>query len=447
MEEITSQALAAIMRRAPVWAASMAGRTKVFTGDPMGGKAHVEGSDGRFKIIVHPDVAANPIDLEFTLLHEIAHIFRRDLVSMHKHQHQSQEINIAADCIINDTLVSMRVPAPSFAKNGCWGQDIFGFNCAGKSINELMKTKDAQEKLQNGKGKESKPGNADPNGEKVEESDGQGGTKLTEEHGGVGAGEDPCEEHRLGVDPVIHSNLKPMATSMAAYARSMFFEKGFKSKNMVTRLDWRRNRSAFAARNDVVIPRTKTTVGGNERGGPLVNLVLDVSGSMSPTWVATAAAIATEIEAAGLDFDLWLTPIRRKAKDPKQVLKALQTNKHVYDMCEEMSFPREQHWGGNLTQFTKSVKGGPSNGFIGKHMDDAKMTQSADELFALRCFETEDPVVWVYVGDYQSCIGLDMHYAPNFLHCMLIGDKITSYQKPVKEIMEREQLPRWFYKV
>jgi hypothetical protein len=433
MKEITRQAMEAIMKRAPVWAASMAGRTKVFTDESVE-TALVTGGNGRFKIVVNPTIAEGP-DLEFVIMHEIAHVFREDIVSMQYHPGMAQDINIAADCIINDTLLQMGVPKPVMDHQLCWGKDIYGMYCTGKSINQLLNVKQ-----QNEAPIPTAPGSVNSKGESTEEGE-EGNVEGEEPSGGVGATDDPCKIVGIGKDPIIHEEMKPMARSIAAYARSQFFETGFKSNNMVTRLDWRRNRSAFAGRNDIVIPRSKTSVGGKEYGGPLINLVLDVSGSMRPSWVATAAVIAEEIEEAGLDFDLWLTPVRRKAKDKHAMLKALKNGKGAInnndDLLEDMSFPDEQHWGGHV-EYTQ-IPGGPSN--VDK--DPRSNPECCDELVALRCFETADPVVWIYIGDYFSTVGLKMHFQPNFLHvCMTQpGDRYGA-----EKVLNDNALPRWFYK-
>lgn len=437
MEDITSKAMGAIMKRAPVWAASMAGRTKVFTGDIE--TAHVTGGNGRFKIVINEKIA-NSSDLEFVLMHEIAHIFRSDLVSMNKHRHMARDINIAADCIINDTLLQMGVPKPSMADDICWGMDIYGQYCTGKSINNLLNVKKKQDDKE-----PSAPGDVSSKGERIEEGEGEDGRPGEQQGGGVGADEDPCKIIGVGMDPIVHKEMKPLARSVAAYARSMFFERGFNSKNMVTRLDWRRNRSTFAGRNDIIIPKTTTKMGGRESGGPLVNLVLDVSGSMHCSWVATAASIAEEIERAGLDFDLWLTPLRRKARNKTAVINALlDSGKYsAYDYLEKMSFDGEPHWGGNL-DISKPRDGGPTLGYerLGSR------TRGADELAALRLFETKDPVVWIYIGDYKSQMNLEMHYQKNFLHVM-ISDKneMDRDVASINGIMEKESLPRWHYHI
>ena len=423
MKDITEYAMEVITKRAPVWAAAMAGRTKVFTGDVP--TAHVEGGGGRFKIVVSPRLAASP-DLEFVLLHEIAHIFRSDLKSMHKHQAMAQQINIAADCIINDSLINLGVPKP--AGDICWGKDIYKMDCTGKSINQLLDLKQ-----QGGEGKETAPGNVTAEGEEAVSEEGEAG----EEEGDHNKGGSNMGEMGLGLDPVLHKQLKPMAHSIAAYARSMFFETGFKSNNMVTKLDWRKNRSAFLGRTDIAIPRTKTVVGGKERGGPLINLVLDTSGSMAPSWVATASAIATEIKQAGLDFDLWISPYSAKATNAELILDRLQKDEDYGDL---MDF--DTRLGGVIDK--EPIKGAASRA----HRCSKPHAGGADELEALARMKTKDPVVWIYIGDYHSRMNLQLHYDKNFLHVFLVDTKGYNSSSAIdgnRRILDKNLLPRWYY--
>lgn len=442
MREITTKAMETIMSRAPVWAASMAGRTKVFT-DPDVPTAYVTGGDGRFKIVVNDKIADSP-DLEFVLLHEIAHIFREDGASMQRHKHLTEKINIAADCIINDSLVDLGLPRPSFEKDICWGRTVFKRNCVGVSINSLMNvTIDESDASK----KSTAPGNVDSNGNELSPSSQGGGT--TEERGterNRGSGEDLSHVSGLGKDPIIHTETLTVAKSVAAYAKKMFFPPGFKSKNVGTKTDWRKNRSAFSGRTDIVIPRTTIGEYGNERSGPLINLVLDTSGSMNQSWVATASVMAGEIRKAGLDFDLWISPGRLKAKCPEKALDALQTGEGLTGLVETASFPGKSHSYGEAC-FTPE-KGRPSG--VERHPDG--QNEGADELDALSMMETGDPVLWVYIGDYWSRMNRKMHFKPNFLHVLMSdGRHEANHPKdPIHmnyEAMKKHHLPHWVYKV
>ncbi len=439
MRDITEEALRSINTFAPVWAASMAGRTKIFTGTDTS-TAYVTGGDGRFKIVVNEKIAAS-IDLTFVILHEIAHIFREDISSMMKHRHMAEKINVAADCIINDSLVKLGIPKPSMHADLCWGSTIYGMPCQDKSINNLINVEPLDP---NAGQKATAPGNVTPNGEEVKEEGEGEQAKDGKPAGGVGASEDPCQHVGLGRDPVVHDNMKQMTKSIAAYARSQFFERGFKSKNLSTKADWRRNRSAFAGRTDVVIPKLTVAEYGNEHQGPLINLVLDVSGSMQEEWVATATEIAKEIKRAGLDFDLWLTPMRRKSSNPMKTLEHVGCYGAGATHLEDMSFPEERHWGHQAPALPR--KGGPTNA---KNSGKVNGYSGADELQALALMETEDPVAWVYIGDYHSKMQLDMHIARNFLHVVLApkSGHMDSGTDVNTKIMKNLSLPRWIYGV
>jgi hypothetical protein len=430
VNDITSHAIRTIMGRAPIWATHLAGRTRVFV-DPDCPTAYVTGGGGRFKIVVNDKIANSP-DLEFILLHEIAHIFRADLSSMEKYPELAPQINVAADCIINDSLVDLGVPKPKELEHQiCWGKDIYKKDCSKSSINELLKFSTKEKDQQ----KATKPGDVDENGHKV----GEDGTEMEGEPS-VGTDADMSGKIGLGGSPAHYEQAKQLARSLAAYARRMFFEQGFKSKNMSSKNDWRRNRSSFAGRSDVVIPRTTYGAAGNERQGPLVNLVLDVSGSMNETWVKTAATIAEEISNAGLDFDLWLTPIRQRARNPKRALRKLSESGGTYNSGLDkedlypQSFPTVRHH--------RDLKSGPLPGAPSNARGEANQGTGADELFAVGFMETLDPVVWIYIGDYQSTIGFDLHFAHNFLHVPICDPR---YQESSITVLDNKRLPRWKY--
>lgn len=427
MKDITSQAMGVLMKHAPVWAASMAGRTKVFISDETP-TAHVTGSNGRFKIVINPKLKR---DMPFILMHEVAHIFRADIISMKNNQHLAREINVAADCIINDSLKKMKIPiTTSTSEMVCWGKDIYEMDCSTKSINDLMKITPNKKQMQ--KAQPSEPGKVTSDGEPVngEAAAGEGGESEKDGKRGGGVGDDFSGYIGLGGGQV-HGDPKQLARSVVAYARRMFFEKGFKSKNMSTKYDWRRNRSAFASRQDIVIPRTTVGEYGHNTEGPLVNLVLDTSGSMDASWVATAAVIAREVGKAGLDYDLWLTPSTQKAKNPEKVLEALINGGAIQDHLEE---PTRYQEGGPRPSRNKEIK---------------RIGVGANELREIINFKTEDPVVWIYVGDYKSDMRYELFLDANFLHIPMLGHEGLAgdaWSKPIFEEMHKRSLPRWFYK-
>ncbi len=432
MEDITAEAMDILMAHAPVWAASMAGRTKVFISDETP-TAYVTGSNNRFKIVINPSMRPS---LAFVLMHEVAHIFRNDITSMKKNEHLATKINIAADCIINDSLKKMGIkPKKAVEEIGCWGKDLYGFDCSEKSINDLMKVEPKESE-----NAPSAPGNVTPSGQPYEEEQaGEGAGEGGEEEGTKGVGDDFSGHIGLGGGDV-HNDPKNLARSVVSYAKRMFFEAGFKSKNMSTRYDWRRNRSAFAGRHDVVVPRTTVGEYGHNTEGPLVNLVLDTSGSMDQSWVKAATVIASEIGASGLDYDLWLTPSRRKARNPKKLLAALCDSKYN---VEEYLEPERKTYFGRLEDRIKPYpsRAIPLNRSIGS---------GANELREIAYFDTEDPVVWIYVGDYLSTMDYELFLDKNFLHVPMVskgsagGDR---WSKVVFDTMKAKSLPRWFYTV
>jgi len=433
MQDITSEAMDTLMRHAPVWAASMAGRTKVFISDETP-TAHVTGNNGRFKIVINPKLVH---DMPFVLMHEVAHIFRKDITSMEKNKHLAREINVAADCIINDSLIGMGITASTSTREmACWGMDIYKKDCSNRSINDLMKIKPPEEKLSEAVEKASEPSSATPEGETyVEEFESEDASEKKSEVKGVG---DDFSGY-IGVGGgQVHTDAKTVARSVVSYARRMFFEAGFKSKNMSTKYDWRRNRSAFASRQDVVIPRTTVGEYGHNSEGPLVNLVLDTSGSMNESWVATAAMIAKEISTAGLDYDLWLTPSRRKAKRPDKVLAGLIEGTSVNHLLHEASNTRKL--------FQDRVGPTPSRAIYLRE----PLGHGANELREIAWFNTEDPVVWIYIGDYCSSVEFELFTDKNFLHVPMIpvGERNgNSWTRGTFQNFEEMSLPRWFFEV
>lgn len=429
MKDITGEAMDTLMKYAPVWAASMAGRTKVFISEETP-TAHASGSNGRFKIVINPKLKG---DMPFILMHEVAHIFREDIQSMRKNPAIGKEINVAADCIINDSLKAMKIPMTNdIRKMACWGQDFYQRDCSKMSINSLMKIKQSESASVS----PSEPGAVTPGGQSAED-EGRGGEDETEGTETGGVGDDLSGYVGLG-DNTMFGDPKQLAHSVVAYARRMFFEAGFKSKNMSTKYDWRRNRSAFATRTDVVIPRTTVGEYGHNTEGPLVNLVLDVSGSMHSSWVSTASVIAREIGKAGLDYDLWLTPSRRKARNPEAVLDALEKGVWIGDM-NDVLHDISNH-GKRLDERVRP--------HTSRDKPIEKIGHGANELREIVYFHTEDPVVWIYVGDYCSSIDYELFLDKNFLHIPMVDGGSSSnrlWTNDVFDEMKRRSLPRWFY--
>ena len=443
--EITSKAIQEINKVAPVWAAELAGRAKFFADDTVD-TAYVTNAEEGMKIVVGSKWVNDPGFL-FILMHEMAHVFREDLISMQNNQNESEKINVAADCIINDTLVKLGIKAP-LGISMCFGQNTYGFDCSDKSINQLVNHE------QKNQSQPSAPQNSgfDPGDASPSSSDSSSGndqnnksdTKNSQSHGES----NPDGYIGLGKDPIMHTDIGALSRSVCKYARSAFFSKGFKSKNFSSKNDWRRNRSSFATRTDVRIPSTTFGESGNDREGPLVCLVLDTSGSMSKSWIATAAKIAEEIKNAGLEYDLWLTPSRRKAKDPDKVIWMLQNDmRNIGNVLEKESFP------GYIDTYDLSAENITTN--LGKRPSNAKLeTRSgfysnfgANELDAVGMFETDDPVVWIYIGDYHSKMRRRMFMDKNFLHVVMLGDGVTGATSRNVAIMRKQSLPRWEIKL
>lgn len=405
MKDITQESMTKVMQYAPVWAASMAGRTKVFVTDTP--TAYVTASGGRFKIEVNEKFKDDP----FVLLHEIAHIFRNDIESMRRHPHMQDKINVAADCIINDGLAQAGVPVtPWLRENGCWGRDIYKRNCSNLSINSLLDVEIPSDAA----GKASEPSKAGTDGNAKDEAESQQGAPGEDgsesESGGVG--DNPADYIGLGGLQVF-DDPKVLAHGVAGYVRRMLFPTGFKSRNMDTKMDWRRNRSSFAGRTDIVIPRMTRGEVGHTYRGPLINLVLDNSGSMNKKWVQTAAMIAQEISNARLDYDLWLTPSRRKSTNPKKTLDFLLGNQTVDIACKNKSHSKcPNTYPGLGDENLDKGKPRPSR----RNEQNRAKLPGADELRALAFFETEDPIAWIYIGDYQSSLDYEFMLLPNFIH-------------------------------
>jgi hypothetical protein len=61
---------------------------------------------------------------------------------------------------------------------------------------------------------------------------------------------------------------------------------------------------------------------------------------------------------------------------------------------------------------------------------------------------TEDPIVWIYIGDYRSDIRHQLMIDKNFLHIAMVEhgcEEGDIWSKPVFEELKSRSLPRWFY--
>lgn len=441
--EITSKAIDVINSVAPVWAAELAGRAKFFIDDETE-TAYVTNTEHGMKIAVNSKFVDKP-GFAFVLMHEMAHVFRNDLTSMQNNPSRANDINIAADCIINDTLEHIGIKPPR-SINICKGIDIYGMNCMKKSINSLINV-DKQSEVS-----PSTPNNSGFDDDNNDSTNASGDNHKSESNGSDNnhGSDNPDGYIGLGKDPFIHTDIQSMSRSICRYARNSFFSKGFKSKNFSAKNDWRRNRSTFATRTDVRIPSTTYGEAGNDREGPLICLVLDTSGSMSQPWVATAAKIAEEIKSAGLDFDLWLTPSRHKAKNPDKVIYNLQNKIAISaDDLEPASYASVRD-SFDFFESTKHcidiVKRRPRDS--DPEPDASKRSDfGANELDALGVFDTDDPVVWIYIGDYHSKMRRKMFTNKNFLHVVMLGNDISGATRRNVKIMKKHSLPRWEIKL
>jgi len=94
-----------------------------------------EAKTGKFQFVFNPDFAKS-LSMEhfaFVTAHETMHVLLYHLTLSMNFENKAV-FNIAADCVINDYLVSAGLDAP---ENLCNGEEIVGFNCSNSTVTEV----------------------------------------------------------------------------------------------------------------------------------------------------------------------------------------------------------------------------------------------------------------------------------------------------------------------
>jgi hypothetical protein len=101
---------------------------------------------GYFEFVFNPNFAGmlNTEEFAFVLAHETLHVLLYHL-SLSMNFENKEIFNIAADCVINDYLISAGLEAPD---NLCIGMQIVGFDCANSTVTEVYNIIDNDPELQ-----------------------------------------------------------------------------------------------------------------------------------------------------------------------------------------------------------------------------------------------------------------------------------------------------------
>jgi hypothetical protein len=97
-----------------------------------------------FRYIFNPVFASllEPEEFAFIEAHETMHVLLNHLKLLESGKKKgkfkdAQKFNVAADCVINDYLVSMGLEAGRFRELGCFGEDIVGYDCSNATVSEV----------------------------------------------------------------------------------------------------------------------------------------------------------------------------------------------------------------------------------------------------------------------------------------------------------------------
>ncbi len=133
-----------------------------------------------FHFLFNPTFAAllNEDELAFVAAHECMHVLLNHLMLLDKGKQRgkfgdAQKFNIAADCVINDYLVSMALSPGRVREYGMFGPDVVGYDCSNATVSEVYV--DVPDNPQGGQGE-------------GEDGDGEGGDGLDEYMKGMGQG-------------------------------------------------------------------------------------------------------------------------------------------------------------------------------------------------------------------------------------------------------------------
>lgn len=146
-----------------------------------------------FRFMFNPVFAAllEEDELAFVAAHETMHILLNHLALLDRGKQRGrfsdpQKFNVAADCVINDYLVSMGLNPGRVRDYGMFGPDVVGYDCSNATVSEVYV--DVPDNPQGGDGSENQSGGASGSGEGGGGS-GDGLDKYMEEMGqGAGTG-------------------------------------------------------------------------------------------------------------------------------------------------------------------------------------------------------------------------------------------------------------------
>lgn len=104
-----------------------------------------DGADlNEFRYLFNPIFAAlmSPEEFAFIQAHETMHVLLNHLRLLETGKKRGkfknpQKFNVAADCVINDYLVSMGLEAGRIREMGCFGPDIVGYDCSNSTVSEV----------------------------------------------------------------------------------------------------------------------------------------------------------------------------------------------------------------------------------------------------------------------------------------------------------------------
>lgn len=139
-----------------------------------------------FKYLFNPTFAAllEPEEFAFIMAHETMHILLNHLMLLKRGQKMGKfkddrKFNIAADCVINDYLVSMGLEPGRIGEMGMFGEKVVGYNCANATVSEVYL--DIPEQEQDGEGDGDGDGQGDELSDYVQGAGGGEGS-ATGEH-------------------------------------------------------------------------------------------------------------------------------------------------------------------------------------------------------------------------------------------------------------------------
>lgn len=99
--------------------------------------------DSLFTFVFDPDFfeSLDTVERSFVLAHETIHVLLNHPALYKQGIHTTftdvEKFNKAADCVINDYLVGMGFDAKSLRQNGCFGEDVVGYNCANSMVSDV----------------------------------------------------------------------------------------------------------------------------------------------------------------------------------------------------------------------------------------------------------------------------------------------------------------------